>query len=146
MDTLDRPGILMELSALFANRGVSVQAITAKGSQVLGQHLGKLLLTFEASPQKQALLVRVLKRHPALCNVQVVPFDDPAVRMLATLHTALPIAEVWANQTLPAEVQAVPLATSAVVLVGVPAAVVALLETLEQAGLVKDFFYTVTLL
>jgi hypothetical protein len=108
--------------------------------------LGKLLLTFEASPQKQALLVRVLKRHPALCNVQVVPFDDPAVRMLATLHTTAPISEVWASHTLPANVQAVPLADSAVVLVGAPAAVIALLETLEQAGLVRDFFYTVSLL
>lgn len=84
------PGVLAAMTALFADRGVLIDSLTAHDSNAVHASFGTAILTFAASPAKRAHLARLLERLAAVSEVQSFAYDDAAhARKLALARVAL---------------------------------------------------------
>ena len=72
----NRPGVLAALTALFADRGVSLDSLTAHDSGSLGGPHGTTILTFTASAAKKDYLARLLGRLEAVQSLTEYRYDD----------------------------------------------------------------------
>ena len=72
----NRPGVLSALTALFADRGVSLDSLTAHDSGGLGASSGTTILTFTASCAKKDYLARLLGRLAAVESLTEYRYDD----------------------------------------------------------------------
>ncbi len=91
---LDQSGVLSAVASVFANRGVSLEAILGSGiatvypieSCPIESHAnGRLLLSFRATERKKEMLHRVLERLSAILQVEVYAYDDPQLRAIAVI-------------------------------------------------------------
>lgn len=82
---LDKPGTLTATAAVFSHRGVSLEAILGSGIASTTMEDGRLVLTFRATPQKQAMLLRSLERLATVMQVSVYTYDDPSLRAIAVV-------------------------------------------------------------
>ncbi len=101
---LDQSGVLSAVASVFANRGVSLEAILGSGiatvypiescpiescpieSRPAESHAnGRLLLSFRATERKKEMLHRVLERLSAILQVEVYAYDDPQLRAIAVI-------------------------------------------------------------
>jgi acetolactate synthase small subunit len=73
-----RPGALSAVTAIFADRSVSIETITAHDSSCTGAVSGTVLLTFAASAAKKNYLARVLSRSVMVEEVVQYRYDDAA--------------------------------------------------------------------
>jgi acetolactate synthase small subunit len=80
---LDKPGTLTATAAVFSHRGVSLETILGSGIASTTTEDGRLILTFRATPQKQAMLLRSLERLTSVMQVSVYPYSDPLLRSIA---------------------------------------------------------------
>ena len=60
----NRAGVLLSLTSLFADRGVSIESLTAHAGSGLGTPYGTAILTFTASAAKKDHLARLLGAWP----------------------------------------------------------------------------------
>ena len=86
---LDKPGTLTAAAAVFSNRGISLGGILGSGigSPAIGD--GRLIFSFQATAQKQALLYRALERLPSVFQVDAYAYDDERLRAIAIAKLAL---------------------------------------------------------
>lgn len=82
---LDKPGTLTATAAVFSHRGVSLEAILGSGIASTTTEDGRLILTFRATAQKQAMLLRSLERLATVMQVSVYTYDDPLLRAIAVV-------------------------------------------------------------
>ena len=80
---LDKPGTLTEAAAVFSNRGVSLEGILGSGIGATAPGDGRLILSFQATAKKKALLHRALERTPSIFRVDAYPYDDRRLRAIA---------------------------------------------------------------
>lgn len=89
---LDKPGTLTATAAVFSHRGVSLESILGSGIASTTTEDGRLILTFCATPQKQAMLLRSLERLSSVMQVSVYRYDDPLLRAIAVVSLSDPNA------------------------------------------------------
>ncbi len=80
---LNKPGTVTAAAAVFSNRGVSLEGILGSGIDAASVDDGRLLFSFRASEQKQALLKRSLERLPHIFQVAAYPYEDKRLRAIA---------------------------------------------------------------
>lgn len=80
---LDKPGTLTAAAAVFSNRGVSLESILGSGIGATAIEDGRLILNFQATASKQALLHRALERLPYIFRVDAYAYNDPRLRAIA---------------------------------------------------------------
>lgn len=85
---LDKPGTLSAAAAVFSNRGVSLEGILGSGIGLAPPGDGRLILSFRATAQKQALLRRALAHVPNIFQVDAYAYDDPRLRAIAIAKLA----------------------------------------------------------
>ena len=69
-------GVLASLTALFADRGVSIESLTAHGSSGPSLPQGTAVLTFTASDTRKAHLARLLRRLASVVELTEFRYDD----------------------------------------------------------------------
>jgi predicted amino acid-binding ACT domain protein len=79
----DRPGTLTAVTAVFSDRGVSFDSLATGG---VDGDVGTIAVTFQATPRRQAVLVRTVGRLAAVRDVDVRRADDPAVRAAGVIR------------------------------------------------------------
>ncbi len=72
-----RAGVLSALTAVFADRGVSIETLNAHDASV-GGPLGSAVLTFAATPSKKDYLARLLGRLSVVSEVTEYRYEDAA--------------------------------------------------------------------
>ncbi len=77
-------GVLSSLTALFADRGVSIESLTAHGGGPAGVP-GTAVLTFAASEARKSHLARLLGRLASVLEVAEYRYDDAAHARKSTL-------------------------------------------------------------
>ena len=77
-------GVLSSLTALFADRGVSIESLSAHGGSGAGLH-GTAVMTFAASEARKAHLARLLGRLASVLEVTEYRYDDAAHARKSTL-------------------------------------------------------------
>ncbi|MEM9152493.1 MAG: hypothetical protein AAGB19_18835 [Cyanobacteria bacterium P01_F01_bin.3] len=80
---LNQPGTLTAAATVFSNRGVSLEGILGSGIDASTIENGRLLFSFRATPQKQALLKRSLERLPTISKVNAYEYEDDRLRAIA---------------------------------------------------------------
>lgn len=97
-----RAGVLSALTAVFADRGVSIETLNAHDASA-GGPLGSAVLTFAATAAKKDYLARLLGRLSVVTEVTEYRYDDAAhARKSATARVSLSGADLRA--LLPASV------------------------------------------
>ena len=87
----NRPGVLSAITALFADRGVSIDSLTAHDSSGVGVPFGSAILTFAANTGKKEHLKRLLTRLAAVQEVAEFSYADSAhARKSALARVSLP--------------------------------------------------------
>ena len=74
----NRPGVLSAVTAIFADRGFSIQTLTAHDSGDTGTAFGAVLLTFTAPSVKKDYLARILSRSAMVQHVTIYRYEDSA--------------------------------------------------------------------
>ncbi|MBW4464186.1 MAG: ACT domain-containing protein [Pegethrix bostrychoides GSE-TBD4-15B] len=87
---LDQSGVLSAVASVFANRGVSLEAILGSGIAATRAEDGRLILSFRATERKKDMLRRVLERLSAILQVAAYRHDDPQLRAIAVVKLLHP--------------------------------------------------------
>ena len=74
----NRSGVLLSLTSMFADRGVSIESLTAHAGVWPGPACGTAILTFAASPAKKDHLARLLGRLAAVQELTEYRYEDAA--------------------------------------------------------------------
>lgn len=91
-----RAGVLSALTAVFADRGVSIETLNAHDASA-GGPLGSAVLTFAATAAKKDYLARLLGRLSVVTEVTEYRYDDDAhARKSVTARVGLSGAELRA--------------------------------------------------
>jgi acetolactate synthase small subunit len=69
-------GVLAALTALFADRGVSIESLSAQGGGTAGPAQGTAVLTFAASEARKNHLARLLARLASVQEVTEYRYED----------------------------------------------------------------------
>jgi len=101
---LNQPGTLTAAATVFSNRGVSLEGFLGSGIDSSTVENGRLLFSFRATPQKQALLKRSLERLPTISKVEAYDYEDDRLRAIA-IAKLLPSTQVTnSSETLHVEI------------------------------------------
>ena len=98
-------GVLAALTALFADRGVSIESLSAQGGGVVqeGGATGTATLTFAATEARKSHLARLLERLASVQEVTQYRYDDAGHARKSTLaRVTLPAQDLKAR--LPAAI------------------------------------------
>lgn len=134
-------GVLSSLTALFADRGVSIESLSAHGGGGSAASPGTAVLTFAASEARKAHLARLLGRLASVLEVTEYRYDDAAHARKSTLARVPLPADALKAQVPPGilcDVVAADEVSTLALLLGPPAVVDALLaewsggEVLEE--------------
>ena len=94
----NRSGVLLSLTSLFADRGVSIESLTAHAGVSPGAAYGTAILTFAASPAKKDHLARLLGRLAAVQELTEYRYEDAAhARKSALARVTLSTADLTAG-------------------------------------------------
>ena len=94
----NRSGVLLSLTSLFADRGVSIESLTAHGGTGPGATSGTAILTFAAPTAKKDHLARLLRRLAAVHELTEYRYEDAEhARKSALARVTLPAAELMAG-------------------------------------------------
>lgn len=86
VQVLHKPGTLASAAAVFSNRGVSLEGILGNSAvDASSGEDGRLILGFQATPEKMALLRRTLERLPSVFRVEAYRFEDERLRAIAVI-------------------------------------------------------------
>ncbi|MEL6470625.1 MAG: hypothetical protein AAFQ74_12925 [Cyanobacteria bacterium J06623_4] len=89
VQALNQPGTLTAAAAVFSNRGVSLEGILGSGIDTTTVEDGRLLFSFRATLEKQALLKRSLQRLPSILKVKAYTYEDERLRAIAITKVTL---------------------------------------------------------
>ena len=93
----NRAGVLLALTSLFADRGVSIESLTAHAGSGPGTPFGTAILTFAAPAAKKDHLARLLGRLAAVQEVTEYRYEDAEhARKSALARLALSPADLAA--------------------------------------------------
>lgn len=134
-------GVLSSLTALFADRGVSIESLSAQGGGGSSASPGTATMTFAASEARKAHLARLLGRLASVLEVTEYRYDDAAHARKSTLARVPLTADALRAQVPPGvlcDVVSADEASTLALLLGPPAVLDALLaqwsggEALEE--------------
>lgn len=94
-------GVLAALTALFADRGVSIESLTAHGSSRPSAPHGTAILAFAASEAKKVHLARLLGRLASVIEVTEFRYDDAGHARKSALVRVTLTAETLAARLPP---------------------------------------------
>ncbi len=135
-------GVLAALTALFADRGVSIESLSAQG----GGAAGAATLTFAASEARKNHLARLLKRLAAVQEVTQFRYDDAGHARKSTRARVSLSAEALRTRLMPGILCDVVSETedqTLALLLGPPPALDALLAELSAENAVLEMDSTV---
>ncbi len=89
------------LTALFADRGVSIESLSAQGGGTAGTVQGTAVLTFAASEARKSHLARLLERLASVQEVTEYRYDDAGHARKSTLARVTLSAEALRARLLP---------------------------------------------
>ena len=121
-------GVLSSLTALFADRGVSIESLSAHGGG--GVSPGMAVMTFAATEARKAHLARLLGRLASVLEVTEYRYDDAAHARKSTLARVPLSADALRSQVPPGvlcDVVSADEASTLALLLGPPAVLDALL-------------------
>jgi len=135
-----RAGVLSALTAVFADRGVSIETLNAHDASA-GGPLGSAVLTFAATAAKKDYLARLLGRLSVVTEVTEFRYEDAAhARKSVTARVGMGGADLRA--LLPPSVMCDVISESAdettVLLLGPPPLLDHVLLSLERRGLLQS--------
>lgn len=81
--SLDQPGALTAATAIFSNRGISLEAILGSGIAATSAEDARIILSFRATERRKKMLLRVLERLSTVLAVNTYAYDDPQLRAIA---------------------------------------------------------------
>ncbi len=94
----NRSGVLLSLTSLFADRGVSIESLTAHAGSGPGTGSGTAILTFAAPAAKKDHLARLLNRLAAVHELTEYRYEDAEhARKSALARVTLSAAELTAS-------------------------------------------------
>ncbi len=133
----NRAGVLLSLTSLFADRGVSIESLTAQAGSGPERHDGTAILTFAASVPKKDHLARLLGRLSAVQELIEYRYEDAEhARKSALARVTLSAADLHAR--LPAGILCDIVSTgqdnTLALLLGTPYLLDATLATLTEQG------------
>ena len=73
-----RPGVLSAITAVFADRGISIETLTAHDSSRTGEPQGTIQLSFAATTAKKEYLGRLLARSATVQDIVQYRYEDSA--------------------------------------------------------------------
>lgn len=82
MEVADRPGIMHAIAAVFAHRGLSMQALVADAHRTPP----RILVVFDGTPRQCRLVEQVLARLHDVHRIRSLAADAPEVRAFAVCH------------------------------------------------------------
>lgn len=135
---LDKPGTLTEAAAVFSNRGVSLEGILGSGIGATTPGDGRLILSFQATSQKKALLHRALERTPSIFRVDAYPYDDCRLRAIAIAKLSPTAKVIKDNDNYSIETLSQTPAERIVILNGSPPALEDAIAHFRQQDQLKD--------
>ncbi len=94
-------GVLAALTALFADRGVSIESLSAQGGGTAGAVQGTAVLTFAASEARKSHLARLLERLASVQEVTQFRYDDAGHARKSTLARVTLSAEALRARLTP---------------------------------------------
>ena len=137
---LDQSGALSAVASVFANRGVSLEAILGSGIASIRSDSrsedGRLLLSFRATERRKDMLRRVLERLSAILQVEAYPYDDPQLRAIAVIKVRH-LEQIDLSPVLAETISQTPEAQT-LLLTGPTVAMEALVQQLRQQELLID--------
>lgn len=134
-----RAGVLSALTAIFADRGVSIETLNAHDAGV-GGPLGSAVLTFAATAAKKDYLARLLGRLSVVTEVTEYRYEDAAhTRKSVTARVGISEADLRAllPPTVMCDVISEAPGQTVVLLLGPPPLVDHVLLLLEQRQLLQ---------
>ena len=139
-------GVLAALTALFADRGVSIESLSAQGGGTAGTAQGTAVLTFAASPSRKSHLARLLERLASVQEVTEYRYDDAGHARKSALARVTLSAEALRARLTPGilcDVVSEAEGQTLALLLGPPPALDALLAQLADEGAVLEMDSTV---
>lgn len=135
-----RAGVLSALTAVFADRGVSIETLNAHDASA-GGPLGSAVLTFAATAAKKDYLARLLRRLSVVTDVAEYRYEDAAhARKSVTARVTLSGADLRAG--LPSLVLCDVIVESpgetTALLLGPPPLLDHVLSSLDERGLLQS--------
>ena len=134
-------GVLSLLTALFADRGVSIESLTARGGGGSGALPGTAVLTFAASEARKTHLARLLGRLASVLEVTEYRYEDAAHARKSAL-ARLPLSEDSLKARLPpgvlCDVVSADKTSTLALLLGPPAVLDALLAELSGGEVIEE--------
>jgi acetolactate synthase small subunit len=131
----NQPGMLNSATAVFSNRGISVDTILGGGTIT---NEGRVILSFQASENKQKMLLRVLKRLSTVESVTVYPYNSPELRAISIICLPISSLKNWDNQAIYTETITSNSETQTLMLTGTTLAVEELLQRLKTEGVLLE--------
>lgn len=134
-----RAGVLSALTAVFADRGVSIETLNAHDAGVDGP-LGSAVLTFAATAAKKDYLARLLGRLSVVTEVSVYRYEDAAhARKSVTARVGVSGADLRAllPSTVLCDVVSEAPGETIALLLGPPPLLDHVLLSLERRGLLR---------
>jgi len=139
-------GVLAALTALFADRGVSIESLSAQGGGTAGAVQGTAVLTFAASEARKSHLARLLERLASVQEVTEYRYDDAGHARKSTLARVTLSAEALRARLVPSilcDVVSEAEGRTLALLLGPPPALDALLAQLAAEDAVLEMDSTV---
>lgn len=139
-------GVLSSLTALFADRGVSIESLTAHAGGGTTAPNGTAILTFTASAARKGHLARLLGRLASVQELTEYRYDDAGHARKSALARVTLSAEAL-RSCLPTDILCDIVTTSQeqtlALLLGPPPALDALLAELDAQGVIQEMDSTV---
>ena len=139
-------GVLAALTALFADRGVSIESLSAQGGGMSGTVQGTAVLTFAASEARKSHLARLLERLASVQEVTEYRYDDAGHARKSTLARLTLSAEELRARLVPSilcDVVSEADGQTLALLLGAPPALDSLLAQLSAEDAVLEMDSTV---
>jgi hypothetical protein len=90
IDVIDRPGVLHAITAVFADRGLSMEGLVAETARVPS----RILVAFRGSQRQCRMVEQVLPRLHHVLSVRTLPTDSPELRAIAWFKSDAPVAPI----------------------------------------------------
>ncbi len=139
---LDRPGTLTAAAAVFSNRGVSLEGILGSGIAPNTVEDGRLIVSFQATEPKQALLRKALERLSSVFQVDAYSYEDERLRAIAVAKLGQNVKLAHDDDDYFVETIAQTEGDRMVMLTGTPLAVDNAIAQFREQGVLKDVVMT----
>lgn len=116
----DRPGAAHSVADVFSARGLQMEAFQGTSDSLSADGHATLLILFRATPERAALVTRVLRRLSSVRHAELIDADDPRLRLSVL---------VAAGPTPPASVHLVCIDAQTALAIGAPDDLLAWLQS-----------------